>query len=42
MIITELLKFAHEVKFGIYIDHKHDHKFQYTIYVLKMKSMMDV
>ena len=37
MIVTELLKFVHEIKFGIEIDHKHDHKFQYKMYVLKIK-----
>jgi hypothetical protein len=42
MIVTELLKFVYEIKFGIEIDHKHDHKFQYNIYELKIKIIMVV
>jgi len=42
MIVTDLLKFVYEIKFGIEIDHIHDHKFQYKIYVLKTKIMMVV
>jgi hypothetical protein len=42
VIVTELLKFVYEIKFVIEIDHKHDHKFQYKIYVLKIKIIMVV
>jgi hypothetical protein len=42
MIFTELLNFVYEIKFGIEIDHKHDLKFQYKIYVLKIKIIMVV
>jgi hypothetical protein len=42
MIVTELPKFVYEIKFGIEIDHKHDHRFQYKIYVFKIKIIMVV
>jgi hypothetical protein len=40
IIVTELLKFIYEIKFGIEIDHVHDHNFQYKVYVLKIKIMI--
>ena len=40
MIVTKLLKFVYEIKFRMEIDHKHDHKFQYKTYVLKIKVIM--
>jgi len=42
MIVTKLLKFVYEIKFGIVIDHKHDHKFHYKMYVLEIKIIMVV
>jgi hypothetical protein len=42
MIVTELLKFVYEIKFGIEIDHKDDHKFQYKNYVFKIKIIIFV